>query len=74
MVGMQGLGVFGTMESGGALYQSKLMRSALPPAKPEFQLLPQPRGAISDLKPVPLPSVPLKQGEIKAHPAFFPCI
>lgn len=37
----------------------------MPPLQPEFRLLPTPRGALSNLKPISLPENALKQGEIK---------
>ena len=53
------------MHRGGVMFGNRLLRSALPPPQADFQLLPQPRGALSDLKPAPLPAGSLKHGTIK---------
>ena len=63
---MQEAGIFGTEVKGKLVFRNKLVRSSLTP-RADFQLLPQPRGAIADLKPVPLPKQALKPGQIKAR-------
>ena len=58
-------GAFGLIHRGSVTLRNRLLRSALPPPHGDFQLLPQPRGALSDLKPAPLPAGSLQPGTIK---------
>ena len=62
---MQGSGVFGQKEAARVVFQNKLVRTPIAPSRADFQLLPQPRGAIANLKPATLPDRPLRHGEIK---------
>ena len=63
--GLQVSGVFGTQTTGSIMFKNRLIRSGIAPARADFQLLPQPRGALANLKPVALPNKPLKRGHIK---------
>ena len=50
----QDAGTYGEATSGGAHFLARLLRSAMTPAPAECHLMPVPRGALSDLKFVPL--------------------
>ena len=50
----QDAGAYGEAVSGGAHFLTRLLRSAVTTAPAECHLLPVPRGALSDLKFVPL--------------------
>ena len=60
------------MHRGGVRFRNRLLRSALPPPHADFQLLPQPRGALADLKPALLPAGSLKHGTIKVSLGLKP--
>ena len=74
MLALQDTGPFGCTVRDGVRYNARLVRTAIAPPRAEFQLLPQPRGAISDLKPVLLGDGPLKPGYIKVWAVCLPTI
>ncbi len=67
----QDAGAYGEAASGGAHFLARLLRSTMTSAPAECHLMPVPRGALADLKLVPLEHDLPPPGSVKVRAASF---
>lgn len=67
-------GAFGDAVCGGVQIQARLVRSSAHAHSPDCHIVPCPRGALSDLRAVPLDSASPGPGEIKVRPSLTLCV
>lgn len=62
---------FGSAEAGGLHYAARLLHSQVAVSLPDCHVMPCPRGALADLRLVPLPHAEPGPGEVKACPVYL---